>query len=123
MADKPGDHAQLMPPWRDRNPDGTLSDEYGPSPGTFAKRMADHKNWAFRPRSKTSRLDAEKVHVFMAHSKDVPAREVDAYRLVYQQGHSVRWAASKLGIRRDSVKRLLQQLRWRANRVASSPND
>lgn len=104
----------LSPPWRERNPDGTLGPEYGPgTPATYARHLAQHRDWSFRMKSKESRKNLDLIEWMESGDRaDVPVSE----RRVYEQicaGHSVRYAARTLGLTRDSVRSYLDRLRAR----------
>lgn len=114
--------AEFMPPWREVDSGtGELGKEYGPgSPQTYAKKLAEFKNWAWQNRSKESkRWDAEKLYEFMHDSEgvirdDIAERQRDCYHYVYECGHSIRWVARKLDIKRESVRTHLKRLRVKA---------
>jgi DNA-binding NarL/FixJ family response regulator len=113
-----------LAPWRERMPDGKLGPEYGPrSPLAQARRLARHKNWAYKPLASTAKpfFDKETTEALVMFMRggygelreDVPKREREVYVLVVEQGHAVRWVARELRIRRESVKGFLRRLEKR----------
>ncbi len=111
----------FAPPWRDRQPNGELGAEYGPKTATtYARHVAAYRDWAYRTPSKEARRpDADQLIAWMRGENgslrdDVPRSEQRAYELVYEQGHSTRFAARKLAVARASVVSALRRLRARA---------
>lgn len=109
------------PPWRERTPDGKLGAEYGPSTAaTFARQVARHLDWSYRAQAKARRGN-EALRVYMRLDDgtlrlDVPESEVRVYRLIVEQGHSIRWTAKHLGVHRESVRSYMRRLKTRAAR-------
>lgn len=112
-----------LPPWRDRLPSGELSVEsYGPaSPAALARQVTRYRDWSYRVAtvSQDARQDGEAMRQYMrpdggALREDVPDRERQVYLLVYEHGHSVRYVARQLEIKRESVRTYLRRLRERA---------
>lgn len=112
-------------PWRERDKNGALGEEYGPaSPTAHARQVARFNNWAYQPlptlgKPVLAAEAAERVHTFMrpdgvAIREDVPRRERDVYELVICQGHSVRWCARHMKQSRQSVKSYIKRLVGRA---------
>lgn len=104
-------------PWRERMPDGSLTDPYGPSASTYARRLADFKNWAWRApeKKRAARERAERLVAWVEENrKQVPTRELEVYGWVYLRGMPVRWTARRLGVSRESVRTYLKRLRSRA---------
>ena len=100
----------FLPPWRAKGPRGKLSQEYGPpSPAAYARQLARYRNWAFQP-SKEARKHSELLWHFMATETVVSDREQQCYHLVYEDGHSVRWVARHLNLKRETVKKYLKRL-------------
>ncbi len=108
-----------LPPFHERNPDGSLGVAYGPSLGSFAAAVARAKDWAWRRQaSREARRDGALMRAFMRRPDgslrpDVPAREQQVYVDVFEQGHNTRWVARHRGISRDTVKTYLKRLRGR----------
>lgn len=96
--------------------------EYGPTPSSYARQIAQHRDWAWRPRSRRARPEGRDVlSAFMRPTggqlrDDVPEREREVYVAVHEQGHSTRWAARALGLARPTVQEYLRRLRARAAR-------
>lgn len=109
---------QYASPWRERMPDGTLGPEYGPrSAATFAKLHAMHRDWTYKPPKRAAKQAIE-LQMWMRLEDGtlrmgVPESEVRVYRLVVEQGHSIRWVARRLEISRESVRSYLRRLRAR----------
>lgn len=113
-------------PWHERLDDGTLSAPYGPpSPAAHARAMVRHRDWSFKRVTTPSKVaraaDAGELRAFMRLEDgtlrlDMPKAEVDAYLLVIERGHSERWAASKLGVSRRTVRVRLERLSAKAGR-------
>ena len=110
------------PPFAEQLPDGT-SIEYGPSPTTHARHLAEFRQWSWRPdklpsqASRSPEADRIRAYVRVEQGRfraDVPRRELQVYCYVYEQGHSTRWAARKLEISRSSVRTYIQRLKERA---------
>jgi DNA-directed RNA polymerase specialized sigma24 family protein len=104
-------------PWRERMPDGTLGEQYGPSsPVAHARKLAVFKQWAFRPGEKPRAKPvipeetATALVALVASGRDIPKRERDVFELVVVKGHAVRFVARQLGMRRQSVKSFLARL-------------
>lgn len=119
----------LAPPWRERGPDGKLGPEYGPkTAATYAKHVAQHRDWSYRTPSKESRgadLDAIRDWIRLEDGTirlDVPEGEARVY-LAIEQGDSVRSAARRLGISRESVRSYLRRLKARALRSGTGPGN
>lgn len=114
---------QFLPPWHSRNTDGTLGEEYGPSVSTFARRLAEFKNWAWKlpkPAKEFREENLMAMRMFMRPNgpegplnSSVPARECDVYLYAYERGHSARWIARHLEIRRETVRCYLKRLKVR----------
>lgn len=106
-------------PWRERNLDGTLGAEYGPlSPTTFARQLNEFRQWAFRKdtaqRAKAPADEGVMVAVSVyVDANDVPRREREVFELL-AKGHSRRFVARALGVRRETVKSFWKRLRARA---------
>ena len=109
-------------PWADQLPTGELS-EYGPSPTTHARHLAEHKLWSWRPDkvpSKAARSpEADALRAYMRpdgqHLRaDVPKRELEIYLLIFEHGRSPRWVAKHLEITRSTVRTYIRRLRGRA---------
>lgn len=118
MAESKPDPIIYVSPWRERMADGTLGEEFGPSPATFARQHAAYRDHFYRRITTPSKVarsaDASELRAFMRLEDgtlrlDVPKAEVDAYLLVIERGHSERWAAARLGVSRRTVRvRLLR---------------
>lgn len=108
----------LAPPWRALNPDGTLGTEYGPqTAATYARHIAKHRDWSYRAPVTTSarKVDFVALRAFMRQAdgalrQDVPEGELEAYRLVVEQGMSPRKAGDTLGVSRRTIRVHLQRL-------------
>ena len=105
-------------PWRERNPDGTLGDEYGPkSPTAHARALAEFRLWAYRKELATRAApplpeDAmATIHAWLLEN-DAPARERQVFEML-AKGHSRRWVARELRIKRESVRVFLRRLKER----------
>ena len=120
-----------QPPWRDRNPDGTLSQEYGPrTPSAYARALRNHENWAWRWEQADPTSDRREVIEFMRGETgelrdDVPDSEVVVYQALYEQGASIRSAARELRLSRETVRSYLKRLKARvaAARVVEEVGD
>jgi hypothetical protein len=112
------------PPWRELEPDGTLGEQYGPTPSTHARHVADHKNWAYRPpRHAIEREDAEAMRAYMRPNPrepirtDVPMGERAVYEGAYEMGKSLREIGFLLGVEKSTICSYLKRLRGRLARV------
>lgn len=113
----------FAPPWREVMPTGKLGPEYGPaSAAAYARQIARFKDWSWRTPSKVARRDADEVIGWMRQvgtpgegelRAEVPTSEREAYLLIFEQGHSVRYVARLRGITRESVKSYLRRLKAR----------
>ncbi len=102
----------FLPPWRDRKPDGSLGETYGPSSSNaYARAVAEHEDWSWRP-GNTSRKDADALRALLA-TEHVPPREREVYDLVFEQGLNVSAAALRLGISAETAKTYVKRLRAR----------
>ena len=105
-----------LPPWRDVTSTG-LSEPYGPSPATYARHVARHRQWAYQrqiPGQQALDVDASDVRALLLDaSAQIPAGERAAGDLVYRDGWSVRSAARSLQLSRRSVRVQLDRLRRR----------
>lgn len=121
MAQQRVSQKLYAPPWRERQPDGTLGPEYGPrTVATYARQVAAALDWSFRGQSKASKR-LEVLRDFMRLDDGtmrlgVPESEVRVYRIVVEQGHSTRWAAKNLGVNRATIQSYLRRLIVRAQR-------
>jgi DNA-directed RNA polymerase specialized sigma24 family protein len=112
----------LLPPWRERLPDGRLGQEYGPrSVRTYERQIARWKDWAYRRPSREARLHADDLIAFMrledgSLREDVPPSERDVYVLIYEQGHSIRWTARERGLSRETVRSYIRRLKAKVPR-------
>lgn len=109
---------RYQPPWRDRRPDGSLSQEYGPTPASYARALRRHQDWAWRTEPQDPRRDAAEVVAFMRGldgelRADVPPSERDAYLAVYEDGMSIREVARRTGKSRETVRSYLRRLQAR----------
>lgn len=118
----PSNLGVFSPPWRDKKVSGELGDEYGPkSPATWARHLEQYRNWAWRkPSNEATRPESLEIIAYMRQEDgslrtDVAPRELEVYQYVYEKGHSFRWVARRLSIRRETVRvyarRLLQKAR------------
>ncbi len=112
--------AQLLsPPWRERLPDGTLGQEYGPpSPAALARHIARFKDWSWRLPSKEARRDADRLIAYVrledgSFRAGIPSGELRVYEMVMEAGHSTRYTARHLGLSRSTVTSYLRRLRGR----------
>lgn len=114
----------FSPPWRERLPSGELGGEYGPrSPTALARRLSKHRNWAYKPIPRRSKMadeaTARRLFMYMHHPEtgeirgDVPEKQQEVYRHVFLNGHSIRFTARKMRIRRETVKSYIKRLRAR----------
>lgn len=108
----------FAPPWRERLPDGSLGEPYGPTPQTFAQHVAKFRNWAFRMPSKEARQDADILIAYVrmedgTFRPGIPQGELRAYVAIFEEGHSVRHAARTLGLSRETIRSYLRRLRAR----------
>src|SRR6187397_790346 len=100
----------LLPPWRDRLVSGALGAEYGPRTlRTYERQIARYKDWSYRQPSREAIEGADEMIAFMrledgSLRTDVPPSELEVYRLVYEQGLSVRHAARSRGLSRETVR-------------------
>jgi DNA-binding CsgD family transcriptional regulator len=106
-------------PFRERLPSGELGPEYGPrSAAAQAAQTARIRDWSYRapPRDlRRSKLSALLSAQLSGATLDgLSAREAQVYELVVTQGHSVRFVAKKLGMRRESVKSYLVRVQRKA---------
>lgn len=115
--------AQLLaPPWRERLPDGSLGEPYGPkSIATFAAHVARWKDWSWRLPSKEARRDADVIIAYVrledgSFREGIPPGELKVYVAVMEEGHSVRHTARTLGVSRETVRSYLRRLRARVGR-------
>jgi DNA-directed RNA polymerase specialized sigma24 family protein len=109
---------QYLPPWRELNPDGSLSEPYGPpSAEALARRVAKHRDWSFRPpvsKEAAQHGDAAELAELVARlGAELPEGERKVYRAVYLDGHNLRWCARKWSVRRQTVQTWLKRLRAR----------
>jgi len=105
---------QFSPPFRELLPSGDLGPEYGPpSPSALARRFARHNNWAYRPIPRRAKVadeaTAQALWKFMHNDRgerrtDVSPKQTQVYEHLFLRGHSVRWTARKMRIRRETVK-------------------
>ncbi len=106
-----------LPPWRERQPDGSLGSVYGPnSTRAYAVAVQRHRDWAWkRPSKEAQREDADALRAFMRNggAELVPDGELRVYRMIYEDGMAVRTCARKLGIRRETVKSYIKRLKAR----------
>lgn len=123
-----GSAETYLAPWRERLPNGDLGQEYGPpSPSAQARGVARHNNWAYKPAKLRSKVANESIghqlSVFLRdHAAKVPEREMQVYVCIYEKGHSVRWTARHLKIKRDSVRVYIRRLVARLPQP-SGPNE
>ena len=114
-----GDAELYLPPWRERRQDGSLGEVYGPNSTTaYARQVQKHRDWSWRtPSKEAQREDADVLRAYMRSDKSatVPTSERKVYELVYELGHSVRYVARKLGVRRETVKSYIKRLKERLN--------
>jgi DNA-directed RNA polymerase specialized sigma24 family protein len=112
----------FLPPWYD----AATGENYGPTPETFVRRIARHKDWAYRTpfgAAAHERPDAKGVHRYVAeHHADVPASELEAYRMIYVQRMSLSEAAEDSGWSRSTVRSYIARLRSRVEE-AQEPGD
>lgn len=115
--------AAFQPPWRERNPDGSLGEEYGPSPSTLARRIKAHRMWTWRPASHEERRQQEgkKLDAWLSLETTTtpPKRELDVYVALYLDNLSTRAAAKVLNISRDSVREYKRRLLSRMERASN----
>lgn len=107
-------------PWRERLPNGQLSDEYGPaSPVAHARALAKFKLWSYQPTRFGAKpiFDGDVAFVITTYlaENEVPKREREVFEYL-AEGHSIRWCARKLGVRRETVRSYLKRLRVRVER-------
>ena len=105
-------------PWRERLPNGELGAEYGPSPATYHRRWAAHRNWAHRPPNSVAGLRS----FVAAHADEIPARELECYQLL-ASGLTHEQAAERMGTARGTIGVWIRRLRQRAERAADSGAD
>lgn len=114
-----------LPPWRDRQADGTLSEEYGPrTPSAYAKALRRYENWAFRFENADPASDRREVIRYMRGEEgvireDVPDSEVAVYQAIYEQGLSIGAAVRMSGLSRSTVKSYLRRLKARVAEAAN----
>lgn len=112
--------AQFQPPWRERNPDGSLGREYGPSPSTLARRIKAYRDWSWRPSGHEERKRKEGKLLLdwleAGGTEQATERELDVFCALYVGGMSTRGAAKHLGISRDSVRAYRKRLFARMER-------
>lgn len=113
-----GDNSRFLPPWRERNPDGSLGSEYGPTAGSYLRQCAEFKDWAFRRHGRGVQ-GADRLRAFMrlpdgSLREGVPDGECGAYLLVVEDGLSLKEAASHAGVKKSTIKSYLRRLRARA---------
>ena len=106
------DHAIYMAPWRELQASGALGPEYGPSPSTFARRLAAYKTWSWRPEY-AARADLPRLAAVIERG-GASKREQEAFELVYLQRLPERKAADMMGCTRDTVRTYLKRLRAKA---------
>lgn len=107
-------------PWADRLPGGDLL-EFGPSPTTHARHLADWRNWAWRKlTSQHARTpEADRIRAWLlpdgTHIRaGLPKRELEVAVMVYLHGRSTRWVARRLEISRSTVRTYLLRLAERS---------
>lgn len=108
--------AIYAPPWRDVLPNGKLSEPFGPSLATYAKRVAEFRQWAFnrQPSKQARTVDAADVRALLLDGNaHIPDGERQVGKLVYLDGYSVRWVAKHLERSRRTVRVQLERLRDR----------
>ena len=112
------------PPFAEQLPDGT-SIEYGPSPTTHARHLAEFRQWSWRPdklnRHASRSPEADKIRAYVrlpnGHFRcDIPRRELEIYVRVFEQGRGQGWVAKKLKISKSTVKTYIKRLRKRASK-------
>lgn len=124
MQGKDKDPAQLSPPWRAIEPTGELGAEYGPCPATYARQIAEHRDWSYRPHRVDPRVQAMIAWMRLPDGSirsDVPEAERQVYALVFEQGMTQREAARARGLSRSSVKVYLRRLERRAREAREKP--
>lgn len=105
----------LLPPWRDVLPDGSLGEEYGPKTlATYQSQCTKSSDWAFRSQ-RTERPEAKVVHQYVReHHADIADSQLDVYRTIYVLGMSLNEAAEDSGLHRSTIVTYRKRLRERA---------
>lgn len=112
----------LLPPWRDLQPDGTLGAEYGPrSLSSYQRHIARHKDWSYKPPKKGQRKrDWSLVVEWMTlpdgsiREEGVTERELFVYLECLVKGYSMNGLATRCQVNRNTIKGYLRRLEAKA---------
>lgn len=112
-------HAVYAAPFRERLPNGELGPEYGPvSPAAQAAQTARLRDWSFQPPVRTdqrkSKLSAVLEPAGGVRGVDLSPQERRVLDLIVGGGHSIRWVAKYLGLRRDTVRTYVARIKAKA---------
>ena len=138
------DHAQYLPPWRDRLPNGRLGPWRGPSSDArlaralraYQERAGGEALWDreeeefMHPRRRQQRealaaavrYDAEPMRRFVERrSHELPMTELEVYERFWVEGRSYGQIAREVGRQRKTVANLVASLRGRLKECSGKP--
>lgn len=103
-----------QPPWRTRLPDGSLGEDYGPSPQTYQRHKKAQSDWAWKPvsRAEKHRRLGEVIADWLDDGgwQVASERELDVFNGVWIMGMTNEETAKWIGISSSTVRVLKSRL-------------